>query len=98
MGHERIGYLPRTKRWREIVEDIGSFSSSNSNVGRIASLTTKNVRSKFKNIEEDKGVLSAFKFIIFLAYSSTLKNPLSFLNQHGISLPKNFNLFDLTIA
>lgn len=98
MGHERIGYLPKSKKWRRIVDDIGSFTSTQSNVVRIASETTKNVRSQFKRIEEDKGVLSAFKFIILLAYSSSLKNSTSFLKKEGIILPSNFNLFDLTTS
>src|SRR6185312_9935549 len=98
MGHERIGYLPKTKKWRRIVDDIGNFSATQSNVVRIASETTKNVRSQFKRIEEDKGVLSAFKFIILLAYSSSLKNSTSFLKKEGINLPNSFNLFDLTTS
>ena len=96
MGHERIGYLPKTQKWRRIVENIGEAASGGVDIAQIASQTTRNVRSKFKNIEEDKGVLSAFKYIILLAHSSRLQDSEGFLASEGIDLPKDFNLFDLT--
>ncbi|MBN8698842.1 MAG: hypothetical protein J0L54_04465 [Chitinophagales bacterium] len=97
MGHERVGYLPKTQKWRAIIKDIGSFSVSNNNtVTEVAVQTTKNVRSRFKYIEEDSGVFAAFKYIILLSYSSKLQNQQDYLSKHGIKLPKGFNIFDLT--
>lgn len=96
MGHERIGYLPKTKKWVGIVENIANFSANNDNIAQIAFQTTKNVRSRFKYIEDDKGVFAAFKYIILLSYSSKLNNASDFLAKEGIQLSKNFNLFDLT--
>ena len=95
MGHERIGYLPRSKKWGSIVENIGSYSTDNNNISQIAQSTTKNVRSRFNRIGNDEGVIAAFKFIILLSHSSKQENPYNFLAEHKISLPPNFNIFDL---
>jgi hypothetical protein len=96
MGHERVGYLPKTKRWSKIVENITAFSTSNNNVSEITKETTKNVRSRFKNIEQDNGVVAAFKYLVYLAHASKLSDPAAFLTTKSISLTQNFSIFDLT--
>jgi hypothetical protein len=96
MGHERVGYLPKTQRWKSIVEKINQFSSTNDNVSDIALETIKNVRNRFQNIEQDTGVISAFKYLVLLAHASRLSEPDSYLKTKGISLSKEFNIFELT--
>ena len=95
MGHERIGYLPRSKKWNTIVKDIGSYSTNNDNISQIAQSTTKNVRTRFNRIGNDEGVIAAFKFIILLSQSTKQNNPYNFLSGYEINLPPNFNIFDL---
>lgn len=95
MGHERIGYLPRSKRWNSIIEKIGEFSMDNDNIPEIAQSTSKNVRSRFKKIGDDEGVVAAFKFILLLSRASNQKEPFDFLKENNIKLPKDFNIFDL---
>lgn len=96
MGHERVGYLPKSERWKGIVKKISHFSSEKDDVSDIATETTRNVRSKFKNIREDSGVISAFKFLVLLTQASKKENPSEFLKSKGISLSKEFNIFELT--
>jgi hypothetical protein len=96
MGHERIGYLPKTQKWTNIVDKIKVFNTDNDNISDIASNTTKNVRIRFKNIEQDGGVIAAFKYLVLLTYASKLSNPEKFLKTEGINLPHAFNIFDLT--
>jgi len=60
MGHERIGILPRTKRWTSVVSSLASFSDSESNISEIAQKTLRNVQSRFEDIERDSGVQAAF--------------------------------------
>lgn len=96
MGHERIGLLPKSKRWRKIVEEIAHFSPNSGSIAQIAEETTKNVRTKFKYISSDPAVLAAFKYLILLSYSSTQKDPSDFLNKNEIHLPNGFHIFDLT--
>ena len=67
MGHERVGVLPRTKRWRDVVADISSFTESPDEVNKLARLILRNVRSRFLNLHRDDGVSAAFQFLISLA-------------------------------
>lgn len=90
MGHERIGILPRTKPWIEVISQIEEFPTSNS-TREVAKKTIENVRSRFKNIEEDKGVQAAFKFLVLLSYSSKHEEPSEYLVSKGIDLPENFS-------
>jgi hypothetical protein len=96
MGHERIGYLPKTERWKGIVKRISYFSSENDNVSEIATETTRNVRSRFKYIKEDPSVFSAFKFLLLLTNASKKENPSEFLKSKGVKLSNAFNIFELT--
>ncbi|MBK7358112.1 MAG: hypothetical protein IPI45_11770 [Saprospiraceae bacterium] len=49
-------------------------------------------------IEEDGGVLAAFKYLILLSVSSKQDNSSDFLSEQGITLPTDFNLFDLSLS
>lgn len=95
MGHERIGTLPKTERWKSIVNSISSYTDADDTIVEIAAQTTKNVRTRFKNIDTDGGVFAAFKFIITLAHCAKSNNAIDKLAEEGISLPQDFNLYDL---
>ena len=72
MGHERVGTLPHTRRWRDIVDQIESSSGTAEEVADLARSTLENVRTRFRRIHSDEGVIAAFQFLIALAkYSST---------------------------
>ncbi len=96
MGHERIGYLPKSKKWRTIVEEVANFSANEDIIAQIANQTTKNLISRFKQIESDHGVFAAIKFLVLLTHSVKQKNASEFLAKHGINLPSNFNLLSLS--
>lgn len=98
MGHERIGHLPKSQKWRTIVDEVANFTANGDTIAQIANQTTKNVISRYDNIASDKGVLAAFKFLILLSKSAAQRNPTDFLAQRGINLPKNFNLLGLSKA
>ena len=98
MGHERIGYLPKSKKWRTIVHEVASFTATGETIAQIATQTTKNVIQRYENIQSDKGVLAAFKFLILLSQSAKQKDPSDFLAKQGILLPHNFNLLGLSKA
>ena len=44
MGHERVGALPHTKRWRDVVGQLAESSGSPEDVAAIANDTLENVR------------------------------------------------------
>src|ERR1700755_2010173 len=98
MGHERIGYLPKSQKWRSIVDEVANFTANGDTISQIANQTTKNVISRYENIATDKGVLAAFKFLILLSKSAGQENPSDFLARQGVHLPRNFNLLSLSKA
>lgn len=98
MGHERVGSLPKSERWRGIVNSISSYTDAGESIVDIASQTTKNVRHRFQNIENDSGVFAAFKYVLSLTYFSKSPDAFEKLNKQGIDLPKDFNLYDLAYS
>lgn len=70
MGHERVGRLPRTRRWRSVVAAIAGAVDHPEAVTRIADSTLSNVRDRLKHIEQDTGVRAALQYLIALAHSA----------------------------
>lgn len=96
MGHERIGYLPKTKRWLTIVDEIVKFSTKEDSIVQIANQTMKNIISRYKYIESDNGVLSSFKFLVLLSVAGKTNMQSDFLKHYNIDLPNNFSLLTLS--
>jgi hypothetical protein len=95
MGHERIGHLPSTKRWRSIVAELTEFSQSNDNVASIADKTVRNVARQLEQMNQDKGVLASFSYLLNLLHASKQRDPHAFLEQNGITLSATFSLLEL---
>ncbi len=66
MGHERVGFLPRNIKWKQVVAQIGSSFDSELNMMVLANSVLNNVRQQYEAIYEDTGVQSAFCFLIGL--------------------------------
>lgn len=87
MGHERLGLLPKTKRWTELVDLISSYSSeSNVNVEDVARKTLGNVQQQIARLDADTGIKSTFYFLVYLSYAAKSPDPLAFLESIGITL------------
>lgn len=94
MGHERIGKLPKTQRWRAIVESMGEFSEAGTgggapaiDIAEIVRQTTDNLHNRLDRIEQDESLLSAFKFLVALAVSARSASPPASLRDLGIEVP-----------
>lgn len=66
MGHERIGFLPRTKQWQELLEDLGDVGTAADAVPKLAHRTLHLVHRRFDRLEQDKGLQAAFSFLLAL--------------------------------
>ncbi len=66
MGHERIGFLPRSRMWQELVSKIGDVGAAADAVPRIAHRTLHQVRRRLDGLERDSGLEAAFSFILTL--------------------------------
>lgn len=84
MGHERIGTLPKTRRWRELVQQIASLYSPGIDVPAVAKSTLQNVRTRFQHIHRDPGVLAAFRFLTALAVACRSEDPSRELQSLGV--------------
>ncbi len=89
MGHERVGILPKSKKWREIVIDIVDFDSDKPEITPIVQKTLEGVRNQFDNLQYDKSVFEIFKFLILLSISGKRENQKEFLSSLDINIPKN---------
>lgn len=76
MGHERIGSLPRSKRWRDVVASMGEYSGSGGGgLARIARSVVHNVQERARSLPADEGVHASFAFLVGLAVASRSPNP-----------------------
>ena len=74
MGHERVGALPRTKRWGDVVAQMAESSGSQDDVAAIANAILQNVRAQFRKMHSDDGVVAAFQFLVALTKSASLED------------------------
>ena len=71
MGHERVGALPRTKRWLDVVDGIADAASVDGDVRALANATLENVRSRLFTIQGDTGFVASFQFLLGLSLSAS---------------------------
>jgi len=69
MGHERVGALPKSQEWRQLVGQLGLSAHSSELVQSVAANTLEQVRGRFARIQDDPGVQAAFGFLVGLATS-----------------------------
>ena len=93
MGHERESALPRTQRWRAIVQQIGNVP-----VSETSRNTLQNVRTRFRHLFQDEGVFGAYQFLVILAVASREENPFAWLQEMGIELPDSPTALSLAKA
>lgn len=87
MGHERLGTLPKTQRWQQVIEQIAKPSMTDADISDIARRTTQNIGSRLRNIQGDSGVQAAFKFLVTLSVASRSQNPQEVLYANGVKIP-----------
>jgi hypothetical protein len=99
MGHERIGALPRTQRWRALVEHMAGSDASPEKTLELAELTLRNVRRRFEGLANDDSIQSAFRFLIALPVASRSPNPGQVLETDiGIHIDEQPSAFILAKA
>lgn len=102
LGHTRLGPLPKSRSWDQVVESLtGSglrgyaVSSSASRVNIIAAQTLKAARNTLARASFDPGVRYTFYLLTQLVLASRTADWRSLLDQHGISLSDRSSVFDL---
>ena len=98
MGHERVGALPRSKRWVEVVEEISSAATFEGDVDELSRLTIRNVRSRLERASRDKGVHSAFEFLLALSLAASKQIPFEGQERFDLDLTGNPSPLELTVS
>ena len=102
MGHTRLGKLPKTQKWLDLVRWIagsgvsGGVLSAASYVEAIAAQTLEASRAGLDNAKHDPGVLYAFFLLTQVTLASGTTNWEDALALHGIRLASDCTVFDLT--
>ncbi len=89
MGHERVGALPRTKRWADVVDGIAAAADVDGDVRDLANTTLENVRSRLLAIHGDAGVIASFQFLLGLALSASPSVDRDSLGELAVDLESN---------
>ena len=89
MGHERVGALPRTKRWRDVVGGIAFAAAMEGDVSELAITTLESVRSRLLAIQRDTGFMAAFQFLLGLSLSASPQVERESLGRLAINLESN---------
>ena len=89
MGHERVGALPRTKRWQDVVDGIVDAAAVDGDVRGLANATLENVRSRLLAIHGDAGFVASFQFLLGLALSASPGVDRASLGELGVDLEGN---------
>jgi hypothetical protein len=95
MGHERIGFLPKSQIWRHIVDQLSNFNNSDADVSQIANSTLNNIRKTYEGMPNDDSVIKAIQYLTILTASAKDANQIDFLNNNGIVINKEISLFSL---
>ncbi|MDR2925978.1 MAG: hypothetical protein LBU76_08570 [Azoarcus sp.] len=92
MGHVRLGVLPRTKAWKEVVGLI----AAGADVSQVANATITAAEKAFSFVMDDKGYTEAVWLMTQLSIAAKKDDPYAHLRSVGISLPDDATLPDVT--
>jgi len=95
MGHERLGFVPKTRRWQSLVNDLVKFADGKIDVDTLSKQTLANVRSRLENVANDDGVNAAFSYLLSLSFAAKQQDPAAELQKVGIYSSINSNSFQI---
>jgi hypothetical protein len=94
MGHSRIGTLPATKWWNDVV----SLVADGANEAQIADAVMVAAGKTFARVRDDAGFREAMRLILQLALAGSRPNPASELKAAGLSISENTSLVDAVLS
>ena len=95
MGHERIGFLPHTKQWQAIANQLTLFSSGDASVAQVINSTLDATKKSYEKMPYDESVIKALSFIATLSFSAKQSDQIKFLNENGYLVDAQISLFSL---
>ncbi len=98
MGHERVGFLPKSKRWTDLVSQMGAVYSGGVPAASIANQTLENVRQRYETLFKDDTVKSIFAFLVAFASACRDSDPRLSLQHSNINISENPTLLSIVKA
>lgn len=95
MGHKRLGYLPKTKAWRLIVNELAAFALGKSEISSITQNTLQNIQGRFSNLSNDPSINSSFEFLLHVSFAFQKKDPIKYLIENKILDREELSLLKL---
>jgi hypothetical protein len=102
MGHTRLGPIPKTRKWNELVQQVagpsltGDVPSAAANIKAIAAQTLDAAQKGLDKAADDPGVRYTFYLLTQLALASRIPDWEGALGKHGIRVSNARTVFDFT--
>jgi len=97
MGHQRLGWIPTTRKWKAVVDGVmGNGGLASADIDRIASLTLDAASPALMKDLGDPALIHSFYLLTQIALAAREPDWRGRLARAGISLPGDASLFDLT--
>ena len=95
MGHIRTGFLPRTRQWNAIVEQLSKFDGDENAVQSIANDTLSAIKKTYEKMPFDESVNKAITFLATLVFSAKQEDQIVYLKNNGYAVDNNLSLFSI---
>lgn len=97
MGHERIGFLPRTKQWKLLTEQLSAYDGTSHSAIVIADQALNAIKQTYEKMPYDESVIKAIQFLATLARSASEQDQLSYLQSNGYSVSSELSLYSILV-
>ena len=91
MGHIRLGDLPKSKRWRQVI----SLLEEGADTEAVASSALSAAETGFMQATQDSGFKYAFWLLTQVTLTARKDNFSHELGRLGVDVPKEAGLFDI---
>ena len=98
MGHERVGLLPKTKRWTALVGQMQATQVSGLPIAAVATQTLHNVRKQYETLFRDDVVKTVFAFLVTFSRACRFPDPQIQLQNSGVVFPEQPTLLSAVKA
>ena len=92
MGHERIGFIPKTKQWQAILIQLQNYCGDKETVSKIATDTLDALKKIYSTLPYDPSIIASIRFLATLCSCSG--SPDKFRDA-GINIGSTINMYSL---
>lgn len=92
MGHERIGFIPRTKQWQLIVSQLQNYDDDKTAVAKVAADTLEALKGLYNSLPYDSSLIASIRFLSTLCRFSDSADKLKSI---GIEDSANLSMYSL---